>query len=352
MQFGAKVELYYGVKVFNVYGFISLDALIQFEPFHLTAKVAGQVAVRSGGSTLFAIRLEMTLEGPSPWHARGSGSFEIGFIFTVTISADFDVTFGEKRNTSLPPVQLRLLIEDALKAEGAWKVLAAGQQHVTTRDLTALAELVVSPLGSLAVSQKTAPLNLPLARVGARRVEGSNRFAIVDVSLGAGIDPPAIIPAFEQFAAAQYLDLGDAERLSRRSFEPMEGGIEVAGGTAPRADFQSRVDVAYEVIYVRKPRRRLLFKLRDGLLDLLLSGSAAARSKLAQGKKVPTGVGTPKVSLPSEKFVVAGRDDLAPIGGGGFASQAAAHAALEDAVANDPGLSGKLQVVSAFEVAA
>jgi hypothetical protein len=352
VQFGAKVELYYGVKVFNVYGFISLDALIQFEPFHLIAKVAGQVAVRSGGSTLFAIKLEMTLEGPSPWHAHGSGSFEIGFVFTVTISAGFDVTFGEKRNTSLPPVQLRALLEDALKSDGAWRVLAAGAQHVATRDLTANPELVVSPLGSLAVAQKVAPLNLALARVGARRVDGPNRFQIVDVSLGASSDPPATAVAFEQFAAAQYLDLSDAERLSRRSFEPLEAGLEIAGGAAPKADVQTKVDVAYEVIYVRKPkRRRLLFALRDGLLDLLVQGSAAARSKLGATRTVPTGIGTPEVTLPTEQFAIAGISDLSPMAGG-FSSQTAAHAALQDAVANYPSLAVKLQVVSSFEHAA
>jgi len=352
VQFGAKVELYYGVKIFNVYGFISLDALIQFEPFHLIAKVAGQVAVRSGGSTLFSIKLEMTLEGPSPWHAHGSGSFEIGFVFTVTISAGFDITFGERRNTSLPPVQLRTLLEDALRNEGAWRVIAAGRQHVATRDLTASPELVVSPIGSLAVAQKVAPLNLALARVGARRVDGANRFQIVDVSLGASSDPPATNVAFEQFAAAQYLDLSDAERLSRRSFEPLEAGVEIAGGNAPRADAQTKVDVAYEVIYVRKPRRRrLLFTLRDALLDMLLQGSAAARSKVSQTRKLPTGIGTPEVTLPAEQFTVAGVSDLAPLATG-FSSQTAAHAALEVAVANDPSLAGKLQVVSSFELAA
>jgi len=36
VQFGAKIELYAGVDIFNVYGFIGLDALIQFDPFRLS----------------------------------------------------------------------------------------------------------------------------------------------------------------------------------------------------------------------------------------------------------------------------------------------------------------------------
>jgi hypothetical protein len=120
---------------------------------------------------------------------------------------------------------------------------------------------------------------------------------------------------------------------------------------APRADAQTNVDVAYEVIYVRKPRRRLLFRLRDSMLNLWLAGSAAGRSKLAAGKTVATGLGTPRVTLPTEEYIVAGLDDLAPHGGR-FSSQSAATAALDAAVAGNPRLVGKLQVVSSFEVAA
>jgi hypothetical protein len=353
VQFGARVELEYGVKVFNVYGFVSLDALLRFDPFHFIAEIAGQVAVRSGGSTLFSIRLELMLEGPTPWHARGRGSFEIGFIFTVTISAGFEITFGEDRDTSLPPVQARALLEDALRADGAWRALAPARAHVSLRELSAGAGVVIPPTGALAVSQKIAPLQLPLARIGAQRVEGANTFAIVDVSMGAGVEPPVTHPVEEQFPAAQFLELSDAERLSRRSFEPFQSGVEIAGGVAPRADYQTRVDVAYEVIYVRKPRRPLFFFLRDALLDLLVAGSAAGRSKLSAEKRVPTGLATPAVTLPKEHFVVAGMDDLRPHAPDMvFSSQSAAVIALQGAVRKDARLSGRLQVVSSYEAAA
>ncbi|MFT3722107.1 MAG: hypothetical protein QM773_00865 [Hyphomonadaceae bacterium] len=353
VQFGAKVELYYGVKVFNVYGFVSLDALIRFDPFHFIAEISGQVAVRSGGSTLFSIRLELLLEGPTPWHARGRGSFEIGFIFTVTISAGFEITFGEDRDTSLPPVQARGLLETALRADGAWRALAPARAHVSVRELAPGSGIVIAPIGALSVSQKIAPLGLPLARIGAQRVEGPNTFRIVDVSLGAGVEPPTSVPVLEQFPAAQFLELSDAERLSRRSFEPFDAGIEIAGGASPRADFQTHVEVAYEVIYVRKPRRPLFFYLRDTLTNFLVAGSAAGRSKLSAERRAPTGLATPPVKLPEERFVVAGVDDLRPHAPHlVFTSQSAAALALKDVVRKDARLTGKLQVVSSFEAAA
>jgi hypothetical protein len=356
LQFGAKVELYYGVaSVFTVYGFVSLDALVQFDPFRFIAEVAGQVAVRSGGSTLFAIHLVLTLEGPTPWHARGKGSFEIGFIFTVTISASFDVTFGEERHTSLPPVRVLALVEEALRADGNWRAVAdlGSRRGVATRELPPDAGVVVSPTGALTASQKVAPLNLPLERMGAARIDGPNRISIVDVSLGASADPPPTRPVQEQFPPAQFLDLSDAEKLSRRSFEPFDAGVEIGGGSAPKASFQTKVDVAYEVVYAHKPRRPLRFLLRDAILDLLVAGSAAARSKRSAGKRAPSGVGTPKVALPTERFVVAGVDDLEPHAPGlTFPNESAAVIALEDAVARNPRLRGKLQVIPSYEAAA
>ena len=133
VQFGAKVELMAGASIFNVYGFLSLDALIQFDPFQFVVEIAGMLAVRSGSSVLFAIRLELTLSGPSPWHAKGKGSFEIGFIFTITITVHFDITVGEETQTSLPPIAvidvlLPALNDDArLAGAAAQRVFAAGE---------------------------------------------------------------------------------------------------------------------------------------------------------------------------------------------------------------------------------
>src|SRR5262249_47326518 len=43
LQFGSKIELYYGVSVFNVYGFVSVDALVQYIPPYFIAEIAGQL---------------------------------------------------------------------------------------------------------------------------------------------------------------------------------------------------------------------------------------------------------------------------------------------------------------------
>ena len=83
-----------------------LDALIQFDPFHFIAEIGGMLAVRTGSTVLFSVRLDLTLEGPAPLaRAAARASFEIGFIFTITISVKFDVTFGDAASLLLPPIR-------------------------------------------------------------------------------------------------------------------------------------------------------------------------------------------------------------------------------------------------------
>jgi hypothetical protein len=146
--------------------------------------------------------------------------------------------------------------------------------------------------------------------------------------------------------------MSDAEKLSRRSYEPYAAGVAVAGGNAPRAVFQRVVDVEYEVIYFRKPRRTLVLKLAGALLDLYVGVTSAARSKFSATRRQPTGLGTPKVAVPAEGFVMASVDTLAPHGTQVFASETAAAVALTEMVARDARLAGKFQVVSRYEAAA
>ena len=44
VQFGAKAELYFGIDIFNIYGFIAFDVLIQFDPFRFIATLSAMLA--------------------------------------------------------------------------------------------------------------------------------------------------------------------------------------------------------------------------------------------------------------------------------------------------------------------
>ncbi|HSK17672.1 MAG TPA: DUF6603 domain-containing protein [Longimicrobiales bacterium] len=352
VQFGAKVEVQYGIKIFNVYGMLSLDVLIQFDPFGFIAEIAAMVAVRSGSSTLFSIKLELTLSGPTPWNARGRGSFKIGFIIKVTISVRFDVTVGERRDTSLPPVDVLPKLRDALALDGNWRAVLPPESHlqVTVREIPAEENvLVLHPFGSLEIAQKLVPLNLDIARFGTQRPENGRRFRIEEVRVGD--DAAATEYRKEQFAPAQFLDMNDAAKLSSRSFDRFDAGVRVGGGERPHASLFRRLQVAYEVIYLPVRHASILHLIRTTLFDVFSLSASIAKSPLSARARRPSGLGTAKVHVEEEQFAVATTRDLGLHDGGlVFASEAEARGALRTLVERDAALDAELQVVPLSQV--
>ncbi len=352
LQFGAKVEVSAGASVFNIYGFMAYDVLVQRHPFHFNAEFTAMLAVRSGSSTLFGVRVDAILEGPAPWHARGTGSFEIGFVFTITISVHFDVTLGDVLNLILPAAQVFSLLTAALENAGNWRaVLPSGSSlSVSLRELPAGGDaLIVHPFGTLEISQKVVPLNLTIDRFGAQRPDNGKLFRISGVELGAG--DAATDAAREQFAPAQFLDMSDAEKLSRKSFEKYDSGVRVGGGERPQADYFTELDVVYEVIYVPEKRKPVRFRLGKFLFDSLVRGSAVAQSDLSFEKRSPSGLGTDRVAVAQEKFAVATTSNLTLHADGPvFDSEAEAHAAMRLAVELNPALTSELQVVPTYQL--
>src|SRR5690606_41443239 len=56
----------------------------------------------------------------SPYRARGSGSISLLFF---EISADFDITWGDAQDTSLPPIPVIPLLKAELEKPANWRAL-------------------------------------------------------------------------------------------------------------------------------------------------------------------------------------------------------------------------------------
>jgi hypothetical protein len=97
VQFGAKADIFFGLDACSISGYISFDALFQFSPFYFIISVSAGFKLRVIGIDLLSVRIKMSLEGPTPWRAKGTGSISLLFF---EVSADFDETWGESRNTS------------------------------------------------------------------------------------------------------------------------------------------------------------------------------------------------------------------------------------------------------------
>ncbi|MFJ1596541.1 DUF6603 domain-containing protein [Streptomyces sp. NPDC088261] len=228
-QFGARVELYASALGFSVEGMLSFDALVQFEPFGFLAEMVGALALKCGSRTVMGVRVEVMLSGPGRWHARGRARFEILF-FSAEIS--FDKTFGSAVPAARPEgVDVAARLEEALDDPRSWtaQLPGAGNSVVTLRQITdAEDRLLVHPLGSLAVTQRVAPLGVTLDRFGQARVSGDRtlRLTALRVRSSPAAEPVGLRTAEtrEYFAPAQFLDLGDDEKLDRPSFERLPAG--------------------------------------------------------------------------------------------------------------------------------
>ena len=77
------------------------------------------------------------------------------------------------------------------------------------------------PYGRLSVRQQAVPLGIPITRIGRSQVIGDTATVTMAPIAGA----PASAPTTGQFAASQFTDLSDDERLSRPSFESYQDGI-------------------------------------------------------------------------------------------------------------------------------
>lgn len=351
VQFGAGAELYFGFSAISVEGHIAFDALFQFSPFYFIVQVSGSVSLKVFGTGVFGIRLAFELSGTSPWRAKGSGS--ISFLF-FEVSADFDETWGEPKHTELDPVDVLPVLAAELDKASSWRALPPPGTNllVSLRKLEGDADaLVLHPVGTLEVRQRAVPLDLTIAKVGAKAAHDANRFNIA-------VDSPHLAKqgdVSESFAIAQFLAMKDAEKLSRPSFEPQHAGIVLSSsGSQPGSARMAKRIVRYEEIIIDNEfrRRRRRFRPMFGLLfDHFLAGNSIARSDLSFAKQRKLDPFAEKVVAGTAGYVVASQaDNRNAAGTTTFASESAAIDHLTRLASADPNAHESLHVIPAFEM--
>jgi hypothetical protein len=345
VQFGAAAELYFGFNAFSVQGHIAFDALLRFSPLYFIVEASASVSLQAFGVGVFSIRLHFTLEGPTPWRARGTGSISLLF---WSLSANFDVTWGDILDTLLADIEVLALLVAELAKDESWRALLPDGANllVTLRQLEAAPNtLVLHPLGTLRLSQKSVPLDLTLARVGQQRPSDANRFALKVT--GGGL--AKVADATESFAGAQFLDLDDAAKLSRPAYERMNGGVDLAllGEQYASAHAVARV-ARYEEVIIDTAWRKHVSRFRGfpvGLFVHFLAGNAASRSVLSQRSKNERQPFADVIKTGTEGYAVANKRDNSAVQV--FGSEAMAQDAL---ATTDPLAAEELHVIPASEL--
>ena len=333
VQFGAKAELYFGVDIFNVYGFIALDVLIQFDPFRFIATLTAMLAVRSGSSTLMAIRIDALLEGPAPWHAKGTGHFEISLIIDIEIDVGFEVTIGDAAHDTLPAVAVLPQAGGGGRDRPSnWRaVLPVGTNlHVSLRAYEPPpGAIVLHPFGSLEIVEKLVPLNLPVQKLGTQRIGDGKVFA--HRARAAGADARAA------GAAARAVRAGAVRRHVRRAeaLEPLVRALRRRRPGRRRQRRQRRLRQeperrATKSIYMPNRPKRPRFRVAQKLFDTFARTGAVSQSSLSAAQTAPSPLGAEKVIVAAERFAVASKTDLAVHDAAMvFTTEAEAHAAMQ-----------------------
>jgi hypothetical protein len=212
IQFGGRLEV--GIDlIIEAHGFVQVDAIVIFRPFHFNARVSAGFDVSVEGFSFASVTLSGSISGPGPVVIDGSLSIDV---FLFSISWDQSFTLGSGPSDTLPsPPRLLLVIEEELGRSSSVHAHSIGDPEVVLkprpgRDTVA----AVPPTGTLRVEQRRAPLGVLIERVDGRPLDGHQ---------GVIVQTPGT-DATERFSPGSYANLTDAEALNRPPFDVLASG--------------------------------------------------------------------------------------------------------------------------------
>jgi hypothetical protein len=358
-QFGARVELTASAGPFSVHGFLAFDVLFQFSPFYFIADVKAMVALRSGSKTIAGISLALTLEGPTPWKARGTASLKLFWFLTVKVR--FSKTWGEVRGAVLDALAVLPLVLEALGRPANWRSELPAERHllVSLRTPAVVSGgTVVHPLGGLSISQQLVPFDIQIDKFGDRTPSDHRTFAIRDVRVsGQPTLAGDVTPVQDHFAPAQFFEKTDTEKLSADSFVRHNAGIAFGVSGQLASSHYVRREVEYELKYRDLQRAGGptvsggLFQVDAVAFNTWAKNGAVARSALSFAATGASAIALSPIAIAQETFAVANLTDLTLARNGAEASsEAEALALMKRIVKERPELAGRLQVIPSYEV--
>jgi len=352
VQFGASVDLFFGLDAFNIDGHLAFDALFRFSPFYFIITISASLSVKVFGAGLFSVHMRGSLEGPTPWHVEGTGSISLLFF---DIDVDFSHTWGNEAETTLPPIiVMPLLVEEYQKADNWLAVLPASNQLlVSLREIEGeTADLILHPVGSLKVSQRLVPLGLTVDKIGNQKPSDANKF---DVTVStSGLDVHGEVK--ESFAVGQFFDKSDSELLNAKSFEPMKSGLELSvAGEQYHAPLAVKRVVRYEKIIIDTNFKRFIrpfYTWIGSLFGLFLNGNAASRSVLSYKQQKELKPFSETVTVGTTLYSVAFTEDNTAYAESAmsFTSQVQAQEYMNQQIAGDANLAQQIHVIPQVEM--
>jgi len=358
VQFGARAEIFFDLKACSIDGHIGFDALFQFNPFYFIIELAAGFKLKAVGISLMTVRVKMLLEGPTPWRAKGTGSVSLLFF---DISANFDKTWGDSKTTTLPEITILPQFIEQLQKKEQWStVLSTGKNLlVSLRKLDEATEnlLVLHPAGSLVLQQKLLPLKVNIDKIGNQKTADVKQLTIESAS--SNNIPLSIKEVKESFARAQYQNLSNTEKLSKPSFEKMQGGVEISmGENTVQNGKMVRKKIEYELTIIDKepikPFRFGKFFLEPGIMfNHFIKGNSVSKSKLSKSTIEKLQPFEHKLEMQDELFTVAFQNNNRAFSQAAiFSSEMEAQSFMQEQIKSNPNMKKQIHIVPQFELQA
>jgi Family of unknown function (DUF6603) len=327
VQAGAELRAWADVGVASIAGGIGFDALCYLVPkFYFQVDVFAYLDVHVFGIDFASIHLDGTLAGPGRWHIAGNAEVHTPWPLP-DFSLHIDEYFGSDVATPQITVDAADLLHKEIEKVANWsaQLPAGGNGFVSLAKIDAGTDLLAHPLGTLTFQQKLVPFELHLDKASGSKIKGANEFgdgALVLTQNGAptSVGTAAAQALVDFFAAAQFIEMSQDDRLAKPSFESYTAGYRLGSEEFSMGEILAE-DLRYEEADLGElPQPKLLRrKAGDAYLEMrhgvTLSFGAAGRSPLRdRALSQPAQAAVLKVS--TAPVTVADKSTLTVSGGG------------------------------------
>ncbi|MDN5780958.1 MAG: hypothetical protein L0H23_02875, partial [Luteimonas sp.] len=235
VQAGAELRAWADIGVASIEGGLGFDAICYLAPrFYFEVDIFAYLDVHVFGIDFASIHLDGTLAGPGRWHIAGNAK-----VHTPWPLPDFSVHIDEHFGTDPDTPQITVDVADLLGKEiaktGNWsaQLPTGGDGFLSLAKIDAGTDLLAHPLGSLTFQQKLVPFELKLDKASGSKITGANEFsggalALTQGGNSASIGTATAQPVDDFFAAAQFLDMSQDDKLAKPSFESFAAGYRLA----------------------------------------------------------------------------------------------------------------------------
>jgi hypothetical protein len=270
------------------------------------------------------VHLEGLLAGPGRWRIAGRAKVHTPWPLP-DFSLNIDESWGSDRETPQVTVDVAQLLAKEIANTGNWsaQLPQGNESFLSLAQVKADDDVLAHPLGSLVFQQKLVPFELRLAKASGSKVDGANEFFGPGLGLSQGGNAPDVKPVSTRsdfFAAAQFLEMSQDDRMAKPSFELFTAGYELNDDTYDLGDIVEQT-LNYEEADLGAPRTsRRLRRLGLVTFDAAKNGAlmrfgAAGLSKL-RDRALAQPPQPSRINVGPAPVVVADRNQLQVVMGG------------------------------------